>query len=71
MAALSDSALLTATREAIDALTTGRVSSYSLAGRTYTKLNLDELWGQVDRLEKRIRRASKGISSIAVMREAR
>lgn len=52
--ALTDAQLLTATREAIDALTTGGLSSYALNGRTYTMVDLDALWKQVSLLERRI-----------------
>jgi hypothetical protein len=36
-----DSALLTATREAIDALTAGGLSSYTVKGQTFTHQDLD------------------------------
>lgn len=60
MAALTDQQLLEATREAIDALTLGGVTSYAIGNRQVTKHNLPELWAQVERLESRIRRASAG-----------
>lgn len=65
MAALSDSELLTATREAIDSLTTGRFQSVTINQRTFTRLQLDELWKQVGILERRIARSDKGISSVS------
>lgn len=65
MASKTDAELLESTREAIDALTTGGVESYSLNGRSVTKLNLKELWDQVTTLEKRISRTSNGMFGVA------
>jgi len=67
--AQTDAALLISTREAIDALTTGNVQSYALNGRTVTRLNLTELWDQVNRLEARIARSTRGRFGVAVIRD--
>lgn len=56
--ALTDEQLLTATREAIDALVQGGASSYTLNGRTVTKVDLPALRDTVEWLESRIARAS-------------
>lgn len=64
--AKSDQELLTATREAIDALTTGNVQSYSLNGQQFTRLQLPQLWDQVERLEARVARASRGRFGVGV-----
>ncbi len=58
--ALTDAQLLAATREAIDALTTGGAASYTVAGRSVTKIDLPALWRQVDILEARVERAAGG-----------
>jgi len=58
--AMTDAQLYAETRKAIDALTTGGVNSYSLNGRSVTKLDLDELWQQAERLELRMARAEPG-----------
>lgn len=65
---LSNAALLEETKKAIDALTTGQVSSYSLNGRSVTRLNLAELWNQRTRLEAIIARASRGSFGKAIIR---
>jgi hypothetical protein len=64
--ALSDQALLEQTRLAIDALTTGGASAYTVAGRSVTKLDLPALWKQVEVLEARVARASSGSQATAV-----
>jgi len=56
--AMTDLELLTATREAIEALTVKGASSYAINGRSFTALDLDTLWCQVDRLERRVARAA-------------
>jgi hypothetical protein len=62
--AMTDAQLLEQTRLQIDAITASSVQSYSIAGRTVTKLKLiDELWGQVRLLENRIARAAGGGAS--------
>ena len=63
--ALTDSALLEATRLAIDALTTGGASQYSIGGRSVTKLDLPALWQQVTTLERRVAAAAGGGASVA------
>lgn len=65
---LSDAALLEETKKAIDALTTGQVSSYSLNGRSVTRLNLAELWNQRTRLEAIIASASRGSFGKVIIR---
>ena len=69
--AKSDQQLLTATREAIDALTTGNVQSYSLNGQQFTRLQLPQLWEQVEVLEKRIARSSRGRFAVGVKQPVR
>ena len=69
MASLSDTALLEQTRLAIDALTTGGASQYSIAGRSVTKLDLPNLWKQVTMLEARIRSAARGCATVVRFQE--
>jgi hypothetical protein len=64
MAAMTDAALLEQTRLAIDALTTGGNSAYTISGRSVTKLDLPELWEQVALLESRIAQASRGRAGV-------
>lgn len=69
---LSDAALLEETRLAIDALTTGGASQYSLNGQMVTKVDLPTLWKQVGTLEGRIGNGGrKGMFSGSRMRGAR
>jgi len=63
--ALTDADLLAATRTAIDALTTGGASAYTLNGRSVTKLDLEALWRQVGILERRVAAAAGGGASVA------
>ena len=66
MAALTDTQLLTATREAIDALTAKGAAAYTINGRSYTALDLNTLWAQVNRLERRLAQTNgKGRSAVA------
>lgn len=59
MEPLTDRQLLDETRRAIDAITSGRVSSYTLPnGQSVTKLDVPMLWQQVSRLERRIKSRS-------------
>ena len=51
MADYTSAQLLTVTLNAIYALTSGRVSSYSLNGRSYTMLNLKDLCASRDQLQ--------------------
>lgn len=66
MAAQTDTELLAATRAAIDALTTGKVKSYTIGDRTVTYHDLSELWTQVSRLESRIARTATGARAAVV-----
>jgi hypothetical protein len=63
--ALTDAALLEATRLAIDALTAGGASQYTLNGRSVTKLDLPVLWQQVATLERRVAATAGGGASVA------
>lgn len=66
---MTDAQLLAATREAIDALTTGGAKSYAIGARNVTKLDLADLWKQVGLLEARIDAASTGGASVVRFRE--
>jgi len=59
--ALSDAQLLERTRLRIDKITEDGAQSYTIAGRTVTKLKLlEDLWAQVRVLERRIATALRG-----------
>lgn len=59
MEPLTDQQLLDETRRAIDAITSGRVHSYTLPnGQSATKLDVPLMWQQVSQLEQRIKSKS-------------
>lgn len=66
---MTDAQLLAATREAIDALTTGGAKSYAIGTRQLTKLDLADLWKQVGMLENRIAFAASGGASVVRFQE--
>lgn len=69
--AKTDSELLEETRNAIDALTAGKVSSYTINGQSYTRMSLKRLWEQVEILEGRIERSKRGRFAVGVHRRPR
>lgn len=60
--------LLTAVEAAIEALVTGGASSYSIGGRSVTKLNLAELFEQRRMLQSQLDRENNGMFRLAKMR---
>ena len=69
MAAMTDLELLAATREAIDALTVKGAAAYTINGRSYTALDLNTLWAQVNRLERRLAQTNgRGRAAVARFR---
>lgn len=60
--------LLAAVEAAIEALVTGGASSYSIGGRSVTKLNLAELFEQRRMLQSQLDRENNGMFRLAKMR---
>ncbi len=68
--AASDTEILAAINDAILAIVTGRTASYSINGRSLTKLSLSELQEMKSKYEARIAAASGGMFTVSQFRDA-
>lgn len=66
----TNATLLAQIDAAIEALLTGGASSYSIGGRSVTKLDLDKLFAQRERLQFLVDRENRGAFRLAKMRRA-
>lgn len=66
----STATLLAAIDTAIEALLSGQHSSYSVDGRSVTRLDLGALFKQREKLQRQLDRESSGTFRVAKMRRA-
>ena len=64
----STQTLLDAIDTAIEALLSGQHTSYSVDGRSVTRLDLDKLFDQRERLQRQLARENNGTFRLAKMR---